>query len=461
LEDKKHIILIVPRGEAVRNFLYSRVTVLSIVDDAAFVERLKPYTDRVIKLNEFKEKKIILFLRTLIHDSHFMWLKSFVAVNFFQRTRKKAAESNNLLKYNIREFLYKICAHPFILRWLTLIENELTWILRPDNYFVDLFKELKPDLVFNTSHIHGVAGELPSKIAHKMGIPLAGFVFSWDNLSSRSRITVPYDYFFVWTPDVKRDLLRIYPFVKPANVFVSGSPQLDYHFQDDFILSREELAGKIGYDPTRPFILYTTGIDRHWPEEHITVARVIKLMKELDLPQKPQLVVRLYAKGTSTEMLAIKDSNIEDVYFPPVEWDEVTYTPSYNDLSIYSSLLRHTSLGINGASTITLELFMFGKPVINLGFDPEGSNIDFLMRYERNILFDHYQPVSNSGGTSVAYSYDDIWKYMNDAFLEPQKHVQDQKRFLNEMFADILDGKAGERIGKILLNIVNLKAVIK
>jgi hypothetical protein len=463
MDTRKHIVMIVPRGEAVRNFLYSdtikelhkkaRITVLSVVDSPDYIKDFKKYADEIIPLKESKENSRLNTLRLLLHDAHFKWLKSYVANNYFDRQRKKARSKGQGLKYSIKEALWSTLANKPALEGLTKLENSLTWKWKPDSYFVDLFTRLKPDLVFNASHIHGAAGELPAKIARHMGIPLAGFVFSWDNLTSRSRILVPYDYYFTWTEDIKSELLRQYPYVKPERVFALGTPQFDYHFKQEYFLSREELAARIGFDPNRPFILYTTGIDSHFPEEHFHVENVIKNLQELNLPQRPQLVVRTYVKGTSKEMWAINDKNYPDVYFPKVEWDETLFTPAFSDLAIYSSLVKYCCLGINVASTVTLEEYIFGKTVINFGFDPPGSNIDPLMRYERHILFDHFAPVAASGGSKVAYNLNDVTKFLKEAFENPEKDKANQQKFLESMFHGTLDGKAGERIGKKLLEI--------
>jgi len=461
---KKHIVLIVPRGEAVRNFLYTetlktlhqhlRVTILSIVDDAAFIDKFSHYTDQIIKLQEFNEAKLLDKIRQIIHDAHFKLLNSYVAVNYFDRAREKAKNEGSSFKYFISELVYKLLANNLLLRFLTRLENYLTWRLRPNDYFVELFTKLKPDLVFNTSHIHGPAGELPAKIASHLGIPVAGFVFSWDNLTSRSRITVPYDYYFVWTEQIKKDLLRIYPYVNGKNVFVTGTPQFDFHFKENFDISLEQLAENIGFDPSRPYILYTTGIDRHFPDEHFTVLKVIEYLDQLDMQIRPQLIVRTYVKGTSKEMWAIKDKNIPDVYFPKVEWDEVMFTPAYSDLTIYSGLLKYAALGINVASTVTLELYIYGKPVINLAYDPTGSNLDPLMGYYRHFLFDHFAPVKESGGSATACSDEDLKRYMKEAFTDPEKRLGKQTKFINGMFGNSLDGRSGMRVAETLIKIL-------
>ena len=49
--------------------------------------------------------------------------------------------------------------------------------LRPKNIFEDIYKNLRPDFVFNCSHIHGKRGELPITIAKFMGFKTGCFIF--------------------------------------------------------------------------------------------------------------------------------------------------------------------------------------------------------------------------------------------------------------------------------------------
>ena len=50
------------------------------------------------------------------------------------------------------------------------------------------YKKIKPDIVFNCSHIHGPGADFPVQVAAFNGIPTSVFLFSWDNLTSRGRI---------------------------------------------------------------------------------------------------------------------------------------------------------------------------------------------------------------------------------------------------------------------------------
>jgi hypothetical protein len=457
--------MIISRGEAVRNFLYSdtlkaltknaKVTLLSVVDDDKFIERYKHNVEKIVLLKQYKEHKLVILLRAIIAESHFLWLGSEVAKNHWETRLAKASTLGIKFKHFFTNRIFYALANRRLLESITALTQLITWKLRPNNDFVTLFKDLKPDLVFNCSHVHGPAAELPLVVAHKLNIPTAGFIFSWDNLTSCSRILAPYDYYLVWHKHMKEQLISMYPSIKQERVFSTGTPQFDFHFKSEFYLSREELCSQIGIDPKRPFVLYTTGIDRHFPKEHLTVESVIKFLQDADISPKPQLVVRTYAKGTSLEMKALAQKKIPAVVFPPVKWQEKWFTPMLEDVSVYTNLLRHCCLGINAASTVSLELLINDKPVVNLGFDPPKSNLLHHCRWIRHIHFDHYRLVAQSGAVMVAYSEKDMHEMLTQGLTRPQADSQKRKHFIETMFDNGLDGNSGLRVAEKLIQLAS------
>lgn len=461
--DKPHIVMIVPRGEAVRNFLYSdtlqilhdqaRITLLSVVDDERFMTRFRPLVDEIIPLKEIRERRLVSEFRHLLHEAHFRWLWSKVAQNVWELRAYMARSSAQKLRWAATRAGIRLLANRPTLEILTELERYLSWRLRPGDDFVALFRRLQPDLVFNCSHIHGPAGELPAKIAYYLGIPTAGFIFSWDNLTSRSRIFVPYNYYFVWHKRMKQQLLNIYPRIAPEHVFVTGTPQFDFHFKPEYLLTREALAQQIGIDSTRPFIFYTTGINKHFPEEHRHVAFIADFLAQ-EFPDV-QLVVRTYVKGTSAEMKTLAAEERANVVFPQVQWDDKWFMPAFEDLAVYTGCLRHAAMGINAASTVSLELMMFDKPVMNIGFDPPGSHITPAYRWRRHIEFDHYQPVADSGAVMVAWSTEDIKQFIRQGLTQPNAAQSMRRDFLSTIFGRSLDGYSGNRVAECLLKLAN------
>ena len=462
---KPLIVLVVPRGEAVRNFLYSntlrllseraRVVVLSVVTNEAVLAVARPFVEEIIPIQEHPVHPAAAYVRTQLENAHDRWLWSKVAQNNWELRGRRARQQGGFQRFQWLGVAAssRLLANNPCLHALTSIERSLQWRLRTTRMYDELFARLKPDLVFNGSHIHGSAGELPLRVAQRMGIPTAGFIFSWDNLTSRSRIMVPYDYWLVWHEGMKKQLLEIYPKIKPKDVFVTGTPQMDFHFRPELVMPREELARRIGIDPTRPFILYTTGIDRHFPKEHLHVELIIRLLKELGLPLRPQLVVRNYIKGTSPEMKALSERKMPDVVFPPMLWDMAWATPRPEDLELYCSLVHHAAMSINAASTVTLEFILKNKPVINLDFDPPGSSLAPCDGFRRHIRFDHFWPVASSGGTMVAQSEDDMRRMLIRGLTEPDADREGRKQFISDFFGFTADGKSGRRVTDCLVEL--------
>ena len=463
MAERPRIVLVAGRGEVVRNFLYSQtlerlaeeadVTLLSVVTGEDFVGRARPHLREIHPLREVRTPKAAGYLRTLVENAHDRWLWSEVAKNNWELRDRRARSAGTVGRRLAVKVVSRLLARRPILEGLTRLEQELAYRSRPTREFDALLDEIRPHLVFNGSHIHGQAAELPVRVASKRGIPTATFIFSWDNLTSRSRIFAPYDHYFVWTEGIRRDLLNIYPRVPPDHVVATGTPQFDYHSRDEFRLSRKDLCSRLGIDPSRPFVLYTTGIDNHFYEEHHHVESVARLLGELDLPQRPQLVVRTYAKGTSDDMRELERRGLPETVFRPGLWDDAHQTPHFADLAIYTSLLHHTALGINAASTVSLELMLFDKPVINLDFDPPGVELPWCLGYGRHIRFDHFRPVAESGATMVARSEEDMRVMLQRGLSEPEADSDVRQRFLRQMFSDQLDGRSGRRVADELLRI--------
>ena len=92
---------------------------------------------------------------------------------------------NNRVRNNFYEFLklklIRLMSFPFqielCLKLDILLKNDIK--LRPTNDFDLLYNEIKPDFVFNCSHIHGVTADLPLRVAKHFKIPTEYFLFSW------------------------------------------------------------------------------------------------------------------------------------------------------------------------------------------------------------------------------------------------------------------------------------------
>jgi hypothetical protein len=459
--ERPRIVVLIPRGEALRNFVYSgavrelnrlaRVSVLSVTQDESTLGPFKKDVEAVLPLTYEPYQPAFQTFLNFIDLAHYHSLKTVVAKDVWARRYGEKLNGTAKLRRKAVNLGAQLLSNAPSLEYLTRCSQFLSSRATGTRTFITLLRDLQPAVVFNGSHIHSPASSRPLAAARRLGIPTAGFIFSWDNLTSRGRIKDHYDYFLVWHRRMRDELLAYYPHISQDRVLVTGTPQFDFHFKPELALDRAEICRRIGLDPARPFILYTTGVSAHFPQEHRTVEAVARFIQRIT--PAPQLVVRTYIKGTSEEMNSLARKNLPNVVFPPVMWKKDALTPMYEDIPMYNSLLRHCSLGINVASTVSLELMIYNKPIINLGFDPPGSHLDEWNRFERHLRLDHYRPVAESGAVMVAKSTEDMEQMIQDALSNPGRQADARQCFLRETFGDTLDGNCARRVAEALLSV--------
>jgi hypothetical protein len=458
---RPHMVAILPRGEAIRNFVYSGaldevareadVSLLSVIPTDDLQEMLLARYATVLKLQEFEERWVVRIQREILDMAHGRWLWSNAAQERWRLRDREATTPGAWLKRTLK----KLACYPFAnrlgLETLSKIERASSRRFCTTDEYLRLFKNIKPSLVFNGSHVHSRVATQAVQAAQWLGIPTATFIFSWDNLTSQGRLIPPYDYYLVWNNALRDQLLEIYSSVRPEQVLVTGTPQFDFHFRPEFHWSREEFCARVGADPARPIVLYTTGMANQMPGEPSIVEGIATVLREMTELGPPQLLVRVYPKDKTARFDEVKHRN-QDVLFPEIPWEPHWYTPRIEDVYLLSNMLRHAAVGINVASTVSLELCMFDKPVINVGYNPRGVDIG-AVDYGRYYDFDHYRPVVESRGVKVARSENEMRSALRSALKNPEEDSAARKALISGMFGDMLEGHSAVRIARALVRL--------
>jgi hypothetical protein len=458
-EPRGHVLAILPRGEAIRNFVYTdaldevsrraELSLLSVIPDSDIGALLSSRYENVYELRAIKEEWIVRIQREILDMAHGRWLWSEAARDRWRLRDLEASSSGGQLK----RWAKKLACYPFAnrrgLALLSRLEQSTGQRLRATDEYVNLLTEIKPSLVFNGSHVHSAIALPVVQAAQWLRIPTAAFIFSWDNLTSQGRIVPAYDYYLVWNQALKTQLLQIYDSVEPNQVFVTGTPQFDFHFRQEFYWSREEFCARVGADAARPIVLYSTGMANHMPGEPSLVEQVASILSQMTELGPPQLLVRVYPKDRTGRFEELKRRR-PDIIFPEVPWAPAWLTPKIEDAYLLTNTLRHVSAGINVASTVSLELCMFDKPVINIGYNPPGIETR-AVDYRRYYRFDHYRRLVDSGAIAVAECEDGLRELLYAALIDPQARSLERRALIEDMFGDSLDGHAGKRVAEFLL----------
>lgn len=466
-EARGRVLVVLPRGEAIRNFVYSGaldelsaladVRLLSVVPSEDFRRSAEGQFGELLELTERPDPWSVRITREILELAHGRFLWSAAAR---QRWRLRDREAASPLAWSKRR-AKKLAALPFSnpagLALLSALETRASRGAAPTRFYRDLLRAWKPTLVFNGSHSHSAMATDALHAARSLGIPTAAFLFSWDNLTSQGRIMPAYDSYLVWNESIGAELVRQYPATRPESVFVTGTPQFDFHFRPESHWTRREFCERVGADPARPIVLYTTGTPGLMPGEPEIVeglARRLRTMRTVTAGP-PQLLVRVYAKDPSGRFEPFRRRN-PDVLMPPVAWNPRWYTPEPEDAAMLTNSLRHAAVGVNVASTISLELCMFDKPVVNVGYNPPGVDrsslpVDYVRFYE----YEHYRPVTESGAIDVVRSEDELERGVREALAHPERRSEERKRLTARFFGEHLDGRSSSRVAACLARLAS------
>jgi hypothetical protein len=442
----KKLVVILPRGEAIKNFVYSGITdtlrekykviFFSVIPNASIKAYLESKCDHLYALDsETKNGFYASEVKKCIEIAH---AKNLNSVTGNLKLLKDDVLSKRKIHTRLIRIFRKRIASFFVsdkkLEKLTRYYTKLQYKKREVIHYERILQEIQPDLVFNTSHIHNAYSLDAVYASKKLQIKTATFLFSWDNLTSQGRIIPSYDYYFTWNQKIKNDLLSYYPYIKKENVYITGSPQFDFHFMESFTYSKEELCKILQVPVSKKIILYSTGMAFYTPKEHLIVKELHERLKTID--KDAQLVVRIYAKDDNTAYYKLRDSD-NNIKVPDHYWELNHLTPTIEDIKLFTSLVKHAAVGINVASTVSLDLAIHDTPVINIAFNPSGVDIypnDYVKIYD----FDHYKPIVKSGAVSLSYSIDEFETQVTQYLNKPSTDGVLRAQLIKDFFGDEL-----------------------
>lgn len=288
--------------------------------------------------------------------------------------------------------------------------------------------------------------------ARRLGIPTLAFITSWDNLSTKPRLTFDYDGYLVWSEHMKTELLEFHPPSRKRSIAVVGAPQYDVFHQEKFRESRESFLQRYELDPARPVILYCLGSPNMFRED-FGAAQFIERMPEHPVLANAQVILRAHPghleKGL-TELERIRDRHPHVVIQGPHRyWQKM---PFQGEASIFEwvNTVRHSDIFINLASTMTVDGSIFDKPIVNINFDPEPGAPNQRMIKEANSRWNHFRPITESGGVWEVNSVDEMLAAAASYLQHPELHREGRRRIVEHVCGTV-DGQCGKRMAKAVL----------
>lgn len=272
----------------------------------------------------------------------------------------------------------------------------------------------------------------------KLGIPTLATNISWDNLTSFKcvRIRKP-DHLFVWNEVLKEAAVKTHKF-RPEQILVTGSMRFDKYFDDSHpIPAREEFLAVKRLNPAHRTILFASG--GRAPHQPSVFKKILEMRKTNKIPYV-NFLVRPHPLDNPEwyrEFLGEPDIFVERLSEPKKRFfPDDSAKESFVNLK---ATLAYTDININHKSTISLESFIYDKPVINF--------LDPAAKFQNKHYYDpssYYYPLIREGSARLVQNDEEMLTAINEYLADPKKDSANRRRVADQFYA-FRDGKSYQR----------------
>jgi hypothetical protein len=377
----KKIMVLLPDGGGLRNFVYSSFKNLG--DELGFEPIYWnasnfPIKERLgfeeIKIKNGKVTRLTpLFLRAKKHIELNLWKKKFNDMIYDKYKFPLSFEGlNNSLKSLFVIFLIQFYASD---KGLVRLRKKIDKQERKNPNYKICKRQLlenKPQIVFcsNQRNSQAISIILASR---DLGIKTVCFIQSWDNVP-KAMIVYEADYYMVWSDLMKNELLKYYPLIAEHQVFVTGTPQFETHFDESLALSRETFFKEHSLDMARKYVCYsgddltTSPLDQYYLEDLINVIRSLNLEGE-----NLGIIYRKCPSDSSDRYNLVLEQNKDIVQVINPLWEKIggvgDFMPFPEDAQLLYNICEHSEMVVNICSTTIFDFAMHNKPCIYLNYE--------------------------------------------------------------------------------------------
>ncbi|MFA6273128.1 MAG: CDP-glycerol glycerophosphotransferase family protein [Candidatus Paceibacterota bacterium] len=450
----KTIFLTIFEGVEAKNLLRTSVLPTLLADPAVRIILFTKSEEKVAYYKkEFSDSRLIYEVapRQPIRgwDAIFAQLK-------FTLLRTATTDLKRLLNYKREKNFFRYYGGVFanrLLAW-SIVRKIVRWldfVLVRQDFYAPVFEKYQPDLVF-LAHLFDEPEIALLREAKKQKVKTVGLVNSWDKTTARCIWRLLPDKAIVFNNIVKRELV-VHDEVKVENIFVSGLPQYDIYWNAK-PSPREEFFNAIGISSDKKLIVYAPIGQAFGGCDFEMIDLLRKLLAEGKFGNDAELFVRFQPNDFFEKSEIEKRPDLKFDYpgrrfgtKRGVDWDM-----DERDINQLVDTLAHASIFISYASSIVIDAAVFGKPVINIGFEisenlrPENKPTQYYQT-------DHYKNVLATGAVRLVKNVSELVEWTKKYLAGNFSDRGTRERLIKEQ-CQFTDGKSGERIGRFILELI-------
>ncbi len=462
------ILLLVPDGVAVRNYIYSDF--IKELHQANFEVVLyhqipTPAIQEIIKINgtlisdyvripDFKERFFSRILREssafarLLFNSKLLKNKTILLFWNGKSTQLKRAVLLRLSEVLGYLFHQKYSWILKIEKWyqLDILNNQTAKIIDAE------LTKISPDYILNL-HQRAVITAPIISIAKQKGIKTGTVIFSWDNIP-KARLISKYDFYFVWSDLMKLELETLYAEINPVSIKVVGTPQFELYFNDKFKLSKEEFFSTNNLDLDKKTVCFSAN-DMSSPYEPNYLEDLCEDIMKIEKSSRPQILFRKCPVDHSNRFDKVLEKYKELIISIAPDWRvasslQTNFTeiyPCYSDISLLVNTVLHSDLVVNLGSTMAHDFAVYNKPCLYINYDPV-QNSKF--KVKDVFGFQHFKSMREIDAVGWVNSKNDFKEKIQQAIDKPEIIGPDRIKWMQKIVKFPLQNNSNNLVKEII-----------
>lgn len=441
----KRIGIVITDGVGFRNFIlsnfiqeakanFNEVIIFSCLPKLVYEEH--QVECKIIELEVFNETFKTWFFRKTKEIAH-LQLHQKNNFGIQDNLRANYSKAKNARGFAIRQiYNWTACFHSE--KWIQRYNHlqQLSFKKNPITQgYIHLLQKEKIDIVFFTHQRPPFIAPF-IYAAETLKVKTAAFIFSWDNLASKNRMAGNFNYYLVWSNLMKEELLKFYQSIKEDQIAVVGTPQFEPFTYERFGYDKNTLVKKFHLDNQKPIVFFTCN-DSSSENDPIYLELLANFIQNKRLVKDINLIVRTSPAEEPERFKAIAEK------YQFIRWNYPDWTvkranhqeswtqrvPSVEDLNDLKSLLQYCDFNINVLSTITLDSFIFDKPVINPVF---GNKNNGMFDDQKFLDYQHLSKLVDSAASTIVKNETEYLNAVNH-LLENGDEKQKQRAQFKEL----------------------------
>lgn len=279
-------------------------------------------------------------------------------------------------------------------------------------------------------------------------VPMCTSILSFDNISTRGWIPIDFDRYLVWNRYNAAELARTYAKATPDRVEIVGAPQFDFYWDPSYIWSEEKWRSEMKLPQQGPVILFGGGFYSCAPHEPQFLLQLDQAIERKELPEDSVILFRNHPVDPIERWRPVLSRTKHTVHDDPSNSSPVLGTANIHryDIEKLASCLCHSKVHVNVASTMSIDGSMFDRPQVGPAYDDTPNGLSD--RTTREVyLQEHYLPIANSGGVTIARSRQELIQAVRDGLEHPERQAEGRRRLVREI-CTFDDGKATDRVAR-------------